>query len=154
MTSAAVAIAAPLDCSLPTTETPGFEFPDMRIFDTIPIHDDYDVVAVRGAVAVLDRVIVRREGVLDGSFYVRESQRTPACMPWDDWHRRELEDQSHGVRLRSRLKIRREVVRAIRWPHGDCWALRLASGFVDGPYHDWAFGSDLIGKVVGIYRPI
>jgi hypothetical protein len=31
--------------------------------------------------------------------------------------------------------------------------LRLASGFRDGPIHNWAIGHNFVGKVAGIYRP-
>lgn len=30
---------------------------------------------------------------------------------------------------------------------------KIKKGGFDPAPHDWAFGSDLIGKVVGIYRP-
>lgn len=157
MASTALAIAKP---SALVAESPGFDFADMRIFTSVPAHDFYDVVALRGAVVVMDRSLIGREGILEGALYVRESQRPHACMQWGHWLRVEL-DQGEVHRRAGPvgpLKTRREVVQATRWLRDDGrpkdnWAVRLASGFVDGPYYDWSFGHDFIGKVVGIYRP-
>ena len=127
-----------------------FDLPRMQIFTHVPEHRDSGIVVLEGMVFVFDRHLVRVEGFLEGSFYVREHQRPVAGMSWETHDRLNRE---HGRQMRSRIDVDREVVQAIRWPSAKEWALRLASGFVDGPYYDWGFGHDLIGKVVGIYRP-
>jgi hypothetical protein len=130
-----------------------FNLRDLHIFTSVPDHRDFDVVSLRGLVAVYDREIRYREEIQEGAFYVREGQYAPGGGLMEGWHRRELQDQRGRAQPFAQLKTRREVVQAIRWPDRDSWALRLVSGHVDGPYHEWAFGSDLIGKVVGIYLP-
>ena len=72
-------------------------------------------------------------------------------MTWDSWLRLERDDERRRAGPAGPLAIQREVVQAIRWPSDDRWSVRLSSGHVDGPYHDWAFGADFIGKVAGIY---
>ena len=129
-----------------------FDFSDLRIFTSIPPHH-YDVVVMRGLVVVYDTECLGREGVQIGKLYVRESQRPPSCMPWEAWLDQEWKDRDRRGGPVSRLHTHREVVQAVNWPHEDDLALRLASGWTDGPYREWAFGMDLIGKVVGIYAP-
>ena len=102
---------------------------------------------------VYDEDPIHREGVIEGSYYVRESQRPHSMLAWEAWLKREWEERLNHVGPVGRLQIRREVVQAVRWPRSEHWALRLASGFTDGPYKDCWFGLDLIGKVVGIYLP-
>ena len=136
----------------PTPIEPDFALADMAVFTVIPVNF-HGIVALGGMVAVYATDLIDREGILEGAYYVRESQRPAACMAWEQWLQREVEERYRRVGPRSPLQIRREVVQAIRWPSADDWSLRLASGYVDGPYHDWAFGCDLIGKVVGIYHP-
>ena len=153
MTSTALARADhPL---APPTEELTFAFSDLRVFTSIPAHH-HDIIAFRGAVLVFCTDFrCCHETVEEGALYVRESQRPAANMLWESWLRLECEEafryRNHCPR--SPLKIVREVVQAVRWPRRDAWALRLASGFVDGPYKDWAFGTDLVGKIVGVYRP-
>ncbi|MBT2133967.1 hypothetical protein KK137_06435 [Croceibacterium sp. LX-88] len=156
MANSSLTVAAP---SLRAVEQDDdFDLHDLRVFGRIPPDDNYDIVKLNGGVIVYDRVSIHVEGFLEGYLYVRESQHPSACMPWEDWLRYELDDGHVRRRAQptSPLKTRREVVQAIRWPLGDRpkdnWAVRLASGHVDGPYYDWAFGRDFVGKVVGIYR--
>lgn len=133
-----------------------FGLHDLRIFDHIPDHRDYGIVALRGLVVIYDVKPLHTEGVIEGAFYVREHQYPRACRPWQDWLRSEWDERDRRAGPYSPLVITREVVRAIRWPRpGETnnWAARLASGFIDGPYYDWCFGHNFVGKVVGIYRP-
>lgn len=134
-----------------------FDLNDLRIFDSVPDHRDYGIVALQGLVVIYNISPIRREGIIDGAFYVRESQRPASCRSWQDWLRDEWDDRDRKVGPNSPLTITREVVQAVRWPRrgkeADNWAVRLASGFTDGPYYDWWFGRDFVGKVVGIYRP-
>lgn len=136
-----------------------FELPELTVFRSIPAHG-YGIVPLRGMVAVYDTLAHSIEGIVDGGFYVREAQRPASAMQWESWLRAEVqafqrEPRSH--RPHSPLAITREVVMAVRWPRSDkpehdrAW--RLDSGFTDGPYYDWAFGCDVVGKVVGIYLP-
>lgn len=129
-----------------------FDFSELRIFTSIPPYH-YDVVPMRGLVVVYDKECLGREGIQPGKFYVRESQRPYAAMPWEAWLRREWEDRERRGGPAGRLHVNRYVVQVIRWPRSDHMGFKLESGFSDGPYHDWAFGLDIIGKVVGIYRP-
>lgn len=131
----------------------GFDFSGLRRFTAVPDHRDFGIVALRGMVIVYDETPLSCEGIIEGAFYVRESQRPRSLMSWETWLKRERDDLDRRVGPVSPLQIRREVVQAVRWPRGGHWALRLASGFTDGPYYDHAFGLDLIGKVAGIYLP-
>lgn len=154
MTSKLQRIATPAPiANLPAEAPADFGLLDLRIFDSIPRHN-HDVVVLRGIVAVYATDVIGREGILENAYYVRESQHPYSGMSWDQWLRLEVEDRRPRSQPRGALRTRRQVVRAIRWPRTGDWALRLESGTVDGPYHDWAFGADLIGKVVGIYRPV
>lgn len=134
-------------------ETSEFNLHDLRIFTSIPDDRFHGIVALRGLVVIYDNEILHREAIIERGFYVRESQYPAAGYSWESWLEREREDISSRTQPRGRLEVRREVVQAIRWPSDNRWSLRLPSGFVDGPYYDWAFGSDLVGKVVGIYQP-
>lgn len=135
------------------TQPNDFDFSSFRIFSSVPDHRDYGIVALRGMVIIYDERPLRQEGIIAGAFYVRESQRPRSSMMWESWLRRENEDQRRRGGPVGPLEIQREVVQAIHWPHNTDWAVRLPSGFVDGPYCDWAFGADFIGKVAGIYLP-
>jgi hypothetical protein len=128
-------------------------YSDLRTFSAVPDCRDYGIVAMAGVVLIYDSRPLRLEGVVENALYVRESQRPVACMAWSTWLSREWEQRGEQVGPAGPLTISREVVQAIRWPHADSWALRLSSGHVDGPYHEWAFGRDLIGRIVGIYHP-
>lgn len=130
-----------------------FNLQDLRIFTSVPDHRDYGIATLRGLVLIYDEKPLHVEGIIEGAYYVRESQRPHACRPYRDWLESELEGCRNKERIRVPLKISREVVQAIRWPYAEDWAVRLSSGHVDGPYYDWAWGTDFIGKVVGIYLP-
>lgn len=130
-----------------------FDFSGFQVFTTVPDHRDYGIVALRGMVIVYDERPLHQEGIIEGAFYVRESQRPRSGMSWELWLQHERNDQQRRVGPAGPLAIRREVVQAIHWPSDDEWAVRLPSGHVDGPYYDWAFGTDFIGKVAGIYLP-
>lgn len=128
-----------------------FDFSDLRVFTTIPPH--HDVVTMRGLVVVYETDSLHRDGIEMGKLYVRENQRPRAGQGWERWLEREWAERRENHSPSSLLRTEREVVQAITWPRTGGPALRLASGFVDGPYHEWAFGRTLIGKVVGLYRP-
>lgn len=148
-TSLAV-LAQPLSPISPSCD---FDFDGLAIFRHIPDNDDFGIAALHGFAVIYDQSPLCREGIIAGSLYVRESQQPEACMSWDRWLEEELRDRAPRRQPPGRLKTRRQVVQAIRWRDGEHWAVRLASGAIDGPYCDWAFGTDLVGKVVGVYRP-
>lgn len=150
MATTALVIADPQP-RLPAVED-RFDLTELQIFERIP-ERGHGVAVLRGLVVVYETNSIHYEGIVEGAFYVRERQRPAAGMVWDSWLRREWEDRTPRIQPRAMLCIDREVVRAIRWPGPDDWAVRLASGHVDGPYFDWAFGTDFVGKVVGIYQP-
>lgn len=138
--------------ALPACEP--LSLPQLRVFVSVPDH--CGVVSLRGTVVVFDPDPLHREGVRAGSFYVLENQHTPACMQWRRWLREELGDEHVESRAqpRSPLKTSRHVVQLIRDTRlPNHWTRRLESGFCDGPYQDWSIGFNLVGKVVGIYRP-
>lgn len=141
--------------ALPAVAPDEFDLRSFKIFGRIPDHPDFGIVALRGAVLVYDESDLHREGVVEGALYVRESQHPTACMDWERWLDLERDDARRSRRAQpsSPLKTRREVVQAVRAAAGDRWGLRLASGAIDGPYYEWAFGRNLVGKIVGIYRP-
>lgn len=129
-----------------------FDLTNLRIFTSVPDHPDFGIVALRGMVVVYDERPLQQEGVVEGAFYVREGQRPRSGLTWQTWLNLESA-RRNDVGPAAPLAIRREVVKAIHWPHAERWSVRLASGHVDGPYDDATFGSDFIGKVVGIYLP-
>lgn len=131
----------------------GFNFAELSIFTAIPNHRDVDVVGMNGMVIVFDKRLHLLSDLQEGALYVREFQRPPSNMAWRNWLNLELEHEGQEGRHSpfSSLNIVREVVQAVTYMGGP--AMRLASGFIDGPYKEWSYGSDLIGKVVGIYRP-
>lgn len=142
---------APASLPLPIGEH-GFDFSNLRRFDQIPPHDTFDVVPMRGLVVVFDRKALDIEGIQPGQLYVRESQRPCGAMAWRDW----LETEArHGdfAGPASLLRTRRGVVQAIPHPRHGGPSFRLDSGFVDGPYKEWCYGHNLVGKVVGVYAP-
>lgn len=141
------ALPAPIE-----NETAGFDFSDLRIFTSIP-RCHHDVAVMHGLVVVYDTDCIGREGIQIGKLYIRESQRPYAMFSWEEWLKLEWEERDRRCGPSSFLRTRREVVQAVHHRHGSGLALRMATGGVDGPYHDWAFGRDLIGKVVGVYQP-
>jgi hypothetical protein len=152
MSSALTRIETPAATPANIEEAASFDFSDLRVFTSIPRYH-YDVVAMRGLVVVYDRECLGREGIQMGKLYVRENQLPPSSMPWDQWLKSEWAEREDRHKPYSRLTVRREVVLAFTHPRHGGPCVRLDSGHVDGPYHEWAFGMDLIGKVVGIYRP-
>jgi hypothetical protein len=128
------------------------DFAHLRIFNSVPPHG-YDVALLHGMVVVHDREIIDREGVRTGQFYVRETQHAPCALNWSRWLEMEMEARDRRASPNSPLKTRREVVQAIEHPANGEPAFRLASGTIDGPFHEWSYGWDLIGKVVGVYLP-
>ena len=146
-----LAIAGDRPYSIGPADLEGFDFSHLRSFRGIPSNDDFDVVAMHGIVVVVDRLALRIGGIRTGRLYVRENQRPAAGLEWERWLSSEWEYRDRCQPF-NRLRTRREVVQAIEHPRGGK-ALRLASGFVDGPYHEWAYGADLIGEVVGVYLP-
>jgi hypothetical protein len=142
-TSTAIAVPA----------NPGFDFTGFQVFTSVPDHPECGIVALNGMVVIYDTRPRFQEGVIEGAFYVRETQRPQSRLMWETWLNLEWNDRTPRSGPRGPLSIRREVVQAIRWPYPDDWALRLSTGHVDGPFVDWAFDIDLIGKVVGIYLP-
>jgi hypothetical protein len=150
MSALALATTLPSPCE----QAQEFSVQDLRIFTSIPDRH-HEIVALRGAVIVYDTDSKGREGfVEEGGLYVIEHQYTPAGMPYDSWLRHELEDSIRRAQPWSKLKTSREVIRLERHPKmTDKWGYRLASGFWDGPLHEWAICFPMVGKVVGIYRP-
>lgn len=141
------------DVALTHTVEAEFDFSSFRVFTSVPNHRDYGIAALRGMVVVYDESSLHREGVIAGAFYVRQSQRPRSGMTWESWLQREYDDRRPRCGPAGPLAIRHEVVQAIRWPGDDDWAVRLSSGHVDGPYYNWSFGTDFVGKVVGVYLP-
>jgi hypothetical protein len=134
----------------------GFMLGDLQVFATIPTHD-HEVVVLRGAVVVYDTSALHFEEIQENAFYVIERQRTAACMPWENWLRQEVQANFLGRwhSPRSPLKTSREVVQLVRWPRDEgLWGYRYAGGFRDGPMETWGACHGIVGKVVGIYRPV
>lgn len=140
-----------LSLAAPETEAFAENAQDLAAYNFVPC--GCDVVPLGGLVAIFDRDTLRREEITEGAYYVRERQRPRASMPWSNWLALETQDATPRSGPASPLQIEREVVRAIRWRCGDQWALQSAEGYTDGPFYDWAFGHDFIGKVIGLYQP-
>lgn len=139
--------------SLPAQPDP-FDLPTLRRFDAVPDH--CGVTALRGAVVVYDPDHIHREGVIDGAFYVVESQHPPSHMEWRRWLDHEIADEHVDRRAQpfSPLDTRRRVVQLVRHPKlAGHWLRRESSGFSDGPYPDWSICFGTVGKVVGLYAP-
>ena len=155
--SALAVLPAPRRLPATLDDAEEFDFSGLRIYAHVPDHRDFGIVALKGIVAVYDVKPLHSEGIVEGAFYVRESQRPACARDWQDWLRDEWNDRDRRAGPNAPLTVTREVVRAVRWSRSDRdtdnWAARLASGFTDGPYYDWWFGRDFIGKVVGIYQP-
>lgn len=130
----------------------GFDFSDLRVFSHIP-EGGFDVVAMCGGVIVFDRQAHHWGPIEVGKLYVRESQHPPGASAYSDWLDREREDARSRGQPFALLKTRREVVQAITHPATGGPAYRLACGFIDGPYKEWCYSYDIVGKVVGVYRP-
>lgn len=122
--------------------------PPLRSFGRVP--PSFGTVPLSGMVAIYDP---RWFEIAEGRFYVVESQHPPGGMGWqtyDEHTRRYDRDGGH----RTLLKTERRVIRAMRRPAtGTAWWFIQESGFADGPIHDWAVGHNVIGEVVGMYRP-
>ena len=143
----------------------------LRIFPSIPPRHGVHAVEMNsvmfraGEVAVYDELWAserQKNGPVDtllepGCIYITETQRPVAMMSWEQWNER---GTKYG---RSRLQTRRSIVRVerSRWKGAeDCWMihpLASQSGGVfhcsDGPYDEIHLVDQIIGKVVGIYRP-
>lgn len=119
----------------------------LSLLDRVP--PGCDVVPLAGMVAVYD---TKSHDLREGRYYVIERQRPASGMSWATYDRFNHE---HGPgEPRTQLDTSREVVRAVRRPQtGDAWWFVLESGFANGPIKAWAAGHDLVGEVVGIYRP-
>lgn len=140
-----------LTLAVPESEAFAESAQDLAIFNFVP--SGCDVVPLGGMVAIFDRDTLCREEITEGAYYVRERQRPRAGILWSNWLALEARDATPRFGPASPLQIEREVVRAVRWRRGDQWALQSAEGYTDGPFHDWAFGHDVIGKVIGLYQP-
>ncbi len=131
---------------------PEIEVPQLSAFDVVPEHG-YGVVIMRGQVIVYDSEALHREAVIEGEYYVAESQRPPGNMPLINWLRLEQRDEVRAQPY-SPLKTERQVVQLVRRGIGpDNWFQRLVGGYGDGPYYDATIGNNLVGRVVGIFRP-
>ncbi|WP_126174355.1 hypothetical protein [Altericroceibacterium xinjiangense] len=148
MNATALASAASLPVLIAAKED--FSFNGMRIFTSIPDYH-YDVAALRGMVIVYDRECLSRDPIKEGNFYVVESQYPVGGMSWEMWLELERGDRTSRAQPSSPLRTRREVVEAVR--RDGRWWHRLPSGFHDGPFQEWAVAHQMVGKVVGLYRP-
>ena len=119
----------------------------LRSFDRVP--PPFDVVPLGGMVAVFDP---RWSNIVEGRFYVIESQRPVGGMSWETY---DQFNRAHGPgEPRVRIATTRRVIRAVRKERtGDDWWFIQENGFADGPIMDWAAGHNIVGEVVGIYRP-
>ena len=132
---------------------PTFDPQQLRAFSEIPPYD-HEVIAFRGMVLTYATDAISRDGgLIEGAFYVLENQNPVSGMSWATHDRLNREHTERGE-PRTRIKVKRWVVQALRWPTmSDHWRLVTPEGFSDGPYPDWSVTWDLIGKVVGVYRP-
>lgn len=128
-----------------------FTFPELQVFTRIP-PKHHGVASVGGMVVVFDTHSLGREPIIEGAFYVAESQHPPAGMSWEQFLQHE--SARPASEPRGQLVTRRRVVRTLRCASGqDRWWLVQPSGFSDGPICGWALGHNFVGKVVGIYQP-
>ncbi|MBH1944429.1 hypothetical protein I5L01_09305 [Erythrobacter sp. YJ-T3-07] len=120
----------------------------LRIFDRVP--SGHDVVPLCGMVAVSHPKWLE---MVEGGFYVVETQHPPGGMVWQTYDEHvQRYDMDGGPR--TLLKTSRRVIRAVRREAtGDAWWFIHESGFADGPIKAWAVGHNVVGEVVGIYRP-
>jgi hypothetical protein len=144
---------APLGALTAHAADAGFDLSRMRIFTSVPEGSYIGIATLRGMVVIYDERPLHEEGVVAGAYYVRERQQPRSCRTWVSWLSDEWENRGSQAGPASPLTIRREAVKAIRWPNEEDWSVRLPGGHVDGPYHDWAFGRDFVGKIVGVYLP-
>jgi len=143
---------------------------ELELFQTIRpgfglIRVEYDSVMFReGEVAVFDEQWTANgrsypEPIFDeGGIYVTEYQRPGGGMSWEMWN-----DNATKYGARARLDIRRSMVRVARSRWRGCedkWMIhplaRTSRGAFlcsDGPYDEFLLACQVIGKVVGIYRP-
>lgn len=120
----------------------------LRSYSAIP--NDLEVVSLAGMVAVYSSCWSE---ITEGNYYVTESQRPPGGMTWQayDEHVRRYETEGWP---RTHLETKRRVIRATRRKHtGNAWWFIHERGSADGPIKDWAVGHNIVGEVVGIYRP-
>lgn len=139
------ALAIPCGAPAPTQNDFATGAAKLRSFDRVP--PPFDVVPLGGVVAVYDP---RWFDIVEGRYYVVESQNPPGGMGWQayDDHVRRYDGP------RTLLKTTRRVIRAIRREQtGDAWWFVHERGSADGPIKDWAAGHNVVGEVVGIYRP-
>ena len=128
-----------------------FQLTDLRVFTSVPQYH-HDVVALLGMVVVYDTHALGREVVEDGGLYVVEDQRPVGGMSWETYDR--LNSDRGQLTPSSQIKTTRRVVR-LQHSHNmpECWDHVLPSGARDGPIPHWDVTFNMVGKVVGIYRP-
>lgn len=121
--------------------------PTLEAFDRVPA--GCDVVPLCGMVAIFHP---SWHEVREGSYYVTESQLPAGGMGWETYD--QFNAKVGAGEPRVRIKTARSVVRATRRPQADdAWWFVMESGFRDGPVANWAAGYNIIGEVIGIYRP-
>ena len=129
----------------------GFSGSELRVFSSVP-EFHHDVAALLGLVFIYETDGLCRKGIEDGALYVVEDQRPVGGVSWETY---DQFNRGHGPREpRVRITTSRRVVRAIRrQDHPDHWWQVLPSGFHDGPFPDWSMTHNMVGKIVGLYRP-
>ena len=130
----------------------GFDFTGLRLVESIP-DDRHDVAVLLGEVVAYDLDALHREPLQEGALYVVESQHPVGGMSWETYDRFNREFVARGE-SRVRIATTRRVIRALRHPRmADHWAHVQPNGFHDGPFPDWAATHNIVGKVVGVFRP-
>lgn len=133
-------------------ETSGFDFADLRTFDRIP-DDRHEVAVLLGEVVVYDIDALYREHLQEGALYVVENQHPVGGMSWETYDRFNKGHTARGA-PRVRIAAKRRVIRALRDPRvADHWAHVLPNAAHDGPFPDWAAAHNIVGRVVGVFRP-
>lgn len=121
--------------------------PALSSFQSVP--SGCDVTPMGGMVAIFD---VRWSEIQEGGYYVVESQHPVGGMSWETCD--QINRSKAPADPRVRLKTARRVVRATRRETtSGAWWFVQEGGFQDGPIADWAVGYNVVGEVVGIYRP-
>lgn len=147
MTSAGLSLL--LTGSSRNADSPSFAA--LRVFSTVP-EDHHDVAICLGMVLVYETDTLTRDGIEDGALYVVEDQRPPSGMSWEIYDR--LNRSFWPDQPRVRLKTTRRVVRAVkRIGDPEQWWQVQSSGYRDGPFAGIYVAQNMVGKVVGIYRP-
>ncbi|MDR6789554.1 hypothetical protein J2Y58_002927 [Sphingomonas sp. BE138] len=111
--------------------------PSLGLFDRVP--DGCDVVPVRGHVAIVERAALTTDDLTEGGIFVYERQYP--LHPAADARR----DCTRFV-----VRIYRDERVADAWRYRD---LDRPHRPGEGPFHDIAFASMLIGRVIGVYQP-